>query len=71
MKMKLTIDRIEGEKAILKDDDGQTIIWPTEKLPEGGTEGTVLTFLITKGDSKNNELAKDIINEIINPQDNS
>lgn len=67
MKMRLTIDRIEGEKAVLKDDDGATIIWPTEKLPEESTEGSVLTFLITKGDSKNNELAKDIINEIINP----
>lgn len=69
MKINLTIDRFEGEKAVLKDEDGNTIIWPKNKLPEGAKEKAVLTF--TVGDDKKSEedkknLAKNILNEILN-----
>ncbi|MFH1523105.1 MAG: DUF3006 domain-containing protein [Patescibacteria group bacterium] len=68
MKIALTIDRFEENKAVLKTVDNQTIVWPKEKLPKDIKEGTALTIII----SNNSELAeekkksaKDILNEIL------
>jgi len=72
MNISLVIDRFENGKAILKTNDNDTIIWPKNKLPENLQEGSVLNFNITN--DKNEEvnkknLAKDILNEILNPDD--
>ena len=68
MKIEFTIDRFEGEKAILKNEDNETIVWPKNKLPKDVKEGSILAFMITdKAETKNNkeDLAKDILNEIL------
>lgn len=72
MNIKLTIDRVEEDKAVLIDEDGNSIIWPSDKLPAGSdTEGTVLNFFITGGDDAEKDkkaLAKEILNEILNAE---
>ena len=70
MKINLTIDRIEGDRAVLKTEDGQTIIWPKDKLPPGAEEKNVLAFAIDadeKEEVEKKNLAKNILNEILNP----
>lgn len=72
MNIKLTIDRFEGDKAVLKTEDGDTIVWPKNKLPIDTHESKVLNFNIlndeeTEKDKK--ELAKEILNEILNVDD--
>ena len=67
----LVIDRFEEDKAILKTEDNQTIIWPKAKLPAGLKEGAALTVAMVNDKIKSEEdqkLAKDILNEIINPE---
>ena len=68
MNIKLTIDRFENDKAILKTEDRSTIIWPKNQLPENIHEGMVLIFNIVndaKAEKDKKELAKDILNEIL------
>jgi protoporphyrinogen oxidase len=69
MIVKLTIDRFEGDKAVLKTEDNDAIIWPQNKLPNNLNEGSALLFVIT-GDrdeeKSSKQLAKDILNEILN-----
>jgi len=68
MQIKLTIDRLEEEKAVLVADDGAAIIWPKNKLPADIHEGSVLSFDIKEAserEKRNKQTAKDIINEII------
>lgn len=70
MEEKITIDRFEDDKAVLKTSDNKTIIWPTKKLPENVKEGDILLFTIqteNEKTTKNKELAKTILNEILNP----
>jgi hypothetical protein len=70
MILKLTVDRFEGKEAVLKTEDNKTIIWPQAKLPSGIKEGSNLQFTIAddeKSESHNRELAKDILNEILAP----
>jgi len=74
MNISLTIDRFEGDKAVLKTDDKQTIIWPKAKLPRSAQEGSVLSFVISgsaAADADSKELAKNILNEILNPDDSA
>ncbi len=71
MNIKATIDRFEGEKAVLITTDKNEIIWPKNKLPEKTTEDMVLNINISndkKNTEKNKELAKEILNEILNPE---
>lgn len=73
MDIELTIDRFEGDKAVLKTNDGDTIIWPKEKLPENIHEGSVLAMSIhtlAEKENENKQQAKDILNEILNPGKN-
>ena len=68
MILKLTIDRIESDQAVLKTQDNETIIWPKNKLPQNAHEGAVFVFVITddkqkEGDDK--QLAKNVLNEIL------
>jgi len=70
MLISLTIDRFENGKAVLKTDDNETIIWPKNKLPENLKEGSVLNFKIIGNKTEEEDkkkLAKDILNEILNP----
>ncbi len=68
MNIKLTIDRFEEDKVVLKTDDNQTIIWPKNKLPAEAREGAVITFNIitdAKEEKNKQEQAKEILNEIL------
>lgn len=72
MKLELTIDRFEGEKAILKSEDNETVVWPKNKLPKDAKEGSILALTITdQAEAKNNkeDLAKDILNEILDVEE--
>ena len=68
MIFKLTIDRFEGERAILNSDDGDTVIWPKTKLPAEAKEGSVVEFRIKDdklAEAEKREMAKKILNEIL------
>ena len=72
MILTLIVDRFEGEVAVLKTNDGDTILWPKNRLPADIKEGSALTMAITgergqEADSR--QLAKDILNEILNPEE--
>lgn len=65
----MTIDRFENEKAVLKTEDGETIVWPKNMLPAGAKEGMILAFTVIGDEEKEKnkkELAKDILNELLN-----
>lgn len=68
----VTIDRVEGDKAVLKLEDNETIIWPKKDLPEGAKEGAVFFITIKnikEKENNNKKLAKDILNEILDTKD--
>ena len=68
MLIKVTIDRFEGDTAVLKTEDAQSIVWPKDKLPKNVQEGSVLKIAIGSdiaAESADKELAKDILNEIL------
>ena len=72
MELTLTIDRLEDNKAVLKTEDNETIVWPKDKLPDSAREGEVFTFTIHDdklAQEDKRSLAKEILNEIINPDD--
>ena len=73
MEIKIIVDRFEGDKAVLKTTDNQTIIWPKNKLPNDIEESGVLFFNIQIDKNKegqNKKLAKTILNEILNTENN-
>lgn len=68
MLIELTIDRFEGDKAVLVVESGAAIIWPKNELPTDIHEGSVLSFDIREAAEREKlgkQTAKDIINEII------
>ena len=70
MKIKLTIDRFEDDTAVLITEDKKVINWPKDKLPTPATEGSVISFYLTDDIEKTKDdkkLAKNILNEILNP----
>lgn len=69
MNIKATIDRFENDKAVLRTEDGRSIAWPKDKLPNGAREGASLNFNIlsdNETEKDKRELAKEILNEILN-----
>lgn len=69
MELTVTVDRFEGDKAVLKTNDGEIIVWPKNKLPEDSREGMILNINVktnVEARKKINESAKDILNEILN-----
>jgi len=69
MLFKITVDRFEGEQAVLKTENNTTINWPKNKLPADCREGSSLLFAISNNPQENKDskqLAKDILNEILN-----
>jgi len=66
--LKATIDRFEGDFAILSLETGEKLNWPKEKLPAGTKEGSVVWLSISidkEGSLRQRELAKEILNEIL------
>ena len=73
MVIKATIDRFEADKAVLLTADKETIIWPRKSLPKNVQEGTVLRIAVTfdsEEEGADKELAKDILNEILDRSQN-
>ena len=69
LNLRIIIDRIENDKAVLKTEDNETIIWPKSKLPLDARDGSVFYFTIKNTEEKEqteHELAKSILNEILN-----
>jgi hypothetical protein len=69
--LKGVVDRFEGEKAVVRLDDGQQVIWPFNGLPEGLSEGEAVRLVLytAKDDEVEREhLAKSILNEILKDQ---
>ena len=68
MDIEVTIDRFENDNAVLKTKDGDTVIWPKNKLPAEAKEGKIFIFSIMNEEQKEadkKELAKNILNEIL------
>lgn len=68
MNIEVTLDRFEGDKAILKTKDNQNINWPKNQLPENSQAGQVFNFRILtnqEAEKDKKELAKNILNEIL------
>lgn len=72
MRVEATIDRFEGDKAVLKLNTGETIIWPKALFSSELREGAVINIQINP-DNKTTEdkqsQAKEILNEILNPKE--
>ena len=65
--MQVTVDRIEGDVAVLKTKD-DSINFEKKYLPQGCKEGDILTIDITKQQEKSDikkEEARNILNEIL------
>ncbi len=61
MKLIFTVEKIEIDRVILNDESGKKIYWPKDKLPANVKEDDKITFSIGEDDN----LAKDILNEIL------
>ena len=66
-----TIDRFENGYAILRTEDKLEIQMPKSKLPKEAKEGSLVRFEIyldAEGTKRKEELAKEILNQILNPK---
>lgn len=70
MKLELTVDRIEGERVVLIDQDQNVFVWPKNVLGDGVHEGQLLIVELKdpshKETKESNNSAKDILNEVLN-----
>ena len=65
--LKVTIDRFEGEFAVLHYGEG-TLNWPKDKLPEKAKEGDGLVLVLKRDEDarkEREELARTVLNEIL------
>ena len=72
MEIKATLDRFEEKLAVLKTEDNLEILWPIKKLPDDIAAGDSLTITLTSnkdGTAKQENLAKSMLNEILNVED--
>jgi hypothetical protein len=63
VKIRLSIDRFEGEKkqiAVLVTDDGQQFNFPKGRLPRGAKAGEVLTLQIERDTCTNKRVQDDL-----------
>lgn len=63
-----TLDRMEGELAVLKFDNGQTLNWPKNELPAGTSEGDRIKVVLLTDENEREEkeaLAKAVLNELL------
>lgn len=68
MKLTFTIDRFEGDYAVLLTPDNAVINWPKKQLPAEAREGAVLVFEINSdemSEAARAVSAKDLLNEIL------
>ena len=70
MKIKFVIERLEGGKALLRDERGRLIVWPRDYLPAAAGEKDFFNVETeeTAGGGADGKSAKDILNEILNPE---
>jgi len=54
-----TIDRIEGDEAVIIFADGSKAHWPASHLPDGVSQGSIVHMLAS------DEQAKSILNELL------
>lgn len=62
------IDRLEGQTAVIRTDDGQEIKWSVKNLPAGATAGLAVKITIKTNAEETIEredLAKALLNEIL------
>ena len=74
LEVKGKLDRFEGKNAIIKTADEQEIGWPIKLLPDelkAGAEVKISLTLTQTNEESQGNLAKDMLNEIFNDQDNS
>jgi len=74
IEIKVSLEKFEGKNAILKNEDGQEIIWPIKLLPNDLKEGEVVKLILKTGaeiESEKQTLAKEMLNEILNDQNHS
>ena len=68
----LSLDRIEGDMAVLLTESDEELIINKKMLPKEAQEGdvVVLTIATLEAETKRREQrAKDLLNEILNPND--
>ena len=68
MHCQLTLSHIEQDQAFLTDKSARNFIFPADQLPAGSQPGTILTCLLinpSQSDDLNQQLAKDILNELL------
>ena len=66
--LKAAVDRLEGNFAVVKTEDGQELLWPIADLPEGVREGTAVRLNLSTSQTDEEErtkLAKSLLNEIL------
>ena len=66
--MRLTIDRFEGDRAVLRTNAGQELVVPRGEIPAHAREGDILTVSFGtdgKATDVRAQRAKDILNEIL------
>ena len=68
----LSLDRIEGDMAVLLNENDEELVLNKKMLPKEAHEGdvVVLTISTLEAETKRREQkAKDLLNEILNPSD--
>jgi hypothetical protein len=72
VKKEFTLDRFEGDKAVLLDENDEQLVLPSFYLPKNAKEGEILVLSIQTLESEKKQReqkAKDLLNEILNPKD--
>jgi len=71
MDLQATIDRFEGDKAVLVFNDGVVVLWPKAKVPAGISEGSTLFISLKdreEAETEKRTAAKNILNEILDAE---
>ncbi len=67
-----TLDRFEGDSAVLRLTDGQELEWPSENIPDELEEGSIVRLALVMEDAAPGDrraLAQDILNEIFSGEE--
>lgn len=66
-----TISRFEKDCAAIQLENGQELLWPIDKLPDGSREGGPIRLILSDSENDKQEqtrLAKTILNQILKPE---
>jgi hypothetical protein len=72
VKKEFTLDRFEGDKAVLLDENDEQLILPSDYLPKTAKEGEILVLSIQTLEfekKQREQKAKDLLNEILAPRE--